>query len=179
MPSDTARDATEIEALVTDRYLETLLAAHASGADLAPAPLEVDPGIRAIAEHLARGLPRLHPSFRFEEALSARLTAAALAHRLPQAAGAEGVVVPIGGSATPLGPLGPSSPLHDPALAAYLDGGPLDDDPALVRPLLIGGALTSAAISLAGAAYVAWRMRRPATTPMARAVRAIARSRLA
>ncbi len=98
MPPEAARDATEIEALVTDRYLETLLAAHASGADLAPAPIEVDPGIRAIAEHLARGLPRLHPSFRFEEALSARLTAAALAHRLPQAAGAEGVVVPIGGS---------------------------------------------------------------------------------
>ena len=176
MPPQAARDATEIEALVTDRYLETLLAAHASGADLAPAPIELDPGIRAMAEHLARGLPRLHPSFRFEEALSARLTAAALAHRLPQAAGAEGVVVPIGGSGDPLGSGGP---LDDPALAAYLDGGPLDDDPALVRPLLIGGALTSAAISLAGAAYVAWRMRRPATTPMARAVRAIARSRLA
>ncbi len=170
MPPEAARDATEIEALVTDRYLETLLAAHASGADLAPAPLELDPGVRAVAEHLARGLPRLHPSFRFEEALSARLTAAALARRLPQAAGAEGVVVPFGGS---------GGPLDDPALAAYLDGGPLDDDAALVRPLLIGGALTSAAISLAGAAYVAWRMRRPATTPMARAVRAIARSRLA
>ena len=44
MPPEAARDATEIDALVTDRYLETLLAAHASGADLAPAPLELDPG---------------------------------------------------------------------------------------------------------------------------------------
>ena len=45
------------------------------------------------------------------------------------------------------------------------------------RPLLIGGALTSAAISIAGAAaYVAWRRARP--TPMARAVRTVGRGRL-
>jgi hypothetical protein len=177
MPGEPTRESTEIDALVTDRYLETLLAAHASGADLAPAPLELDAGVRVVAERLARGLPRLHPSFRFEEALSARLTAAAISRRLPQAAGAEGVVVPMpAGVAGPFGPLGP---LDDPALAAYLDGEPLDDDADLVRPLLIGGALTSAAISLAGAAFVAWRMRRPVVTPMARAVRAVARSRLA
>ncbi len=47
------------------------------------------------------------------------------------------------------------------------------------RPLIIGGALTSAALSLAGAAYVAWRLNRPATGPMVRAARAVARSRLA
>ncbi len=35
-----------------------------------------------------------------------------------------------------------------------------------MRPLLIGGAaLTSAALSLAGAAFVAWRWRRPAASP--------------
>jgi hypothetical protein len=169
MPADAFRDATEIDALVTDRYLETLLAAHASGGDLVPAPLRLDPAVRTVAERLASGLPRLHPSFRFEEALSARLTAAALARRLPQAAGGEGVVIAMPG--------GTDGPLDDPALAAYLDGAPLDDDGDLVRPLLIGGALTSAAISLAGAAIVAWRLRRPAATPMARAVRAIARSR--
>ena len=33
------------------------------------------------------------------------------------------------------------------------------------RPLLIGGALTSAALSLAGAAYVAWRLNRPDGQP--------------
>ncbi len=40
-------------------------------------------------------------------------------------------------------------------------------------PLLVGGALTSAALSLAGAAFVAWRLTRGAPAdPMARAVRA-------
>jgi hypothetical protein len=47
------------------------------------------------------------------------------------------------------------------------------------RPLLIGGAITSAAISLAGAAYVAWRFRHPQASPMVRAARAVARARLA
>ncbi len=53
-------------------------------------------------------------------------------------------------------------------------------DPRTVfgRPLLIGGALTSAALSLAGAVYVAWRLNRPAGGPMARAARAVARTRL-
>jgi len=171
MPPEGTRETTDIDALVTDRYLEMLLAGHAFGADLAPAPAELDPAVRAVAERLAAGLPRLHPSFRFEEALAARLAAAALTRRLPKAAGAEGTVIAL--------PAGAGGPLEDPTLAAYLADEPLDDDPDLVRPLLIGGALTSAAISLAGAAYVAWRLRRPTATPMARAVRAIARSRLA
>jgi hypothetical protein len=50
---------------------------------------------------------------------------------------------------------------------------------AIGRPLLIGGALTSAALSIAGMAYVAWRIRHPQTSPMARAVRAVVRTRLA
>ena len=44
MPPEAARDATEIEALVTDRYLETLLAAHASGADLGAGADRARPG---------------------------------------------------------------------------------------------------------------------------------------
>ena len=48
-----------------------------------------------------------------------------------------------------------------------------------VGPCSIGGALTSAALSIAGAAYVAWRIRHPQSSPMARAVRAVARTRLA
>ena len=162
------REGNEIEALVTDRYLDTLLAAPAPTA----ATPEVGPadGLRTTAERLTR-LPRLHPSFRFEEALSARLTAAALARRLPVAAGSEGSVIALRGDTVP-GPM-------DADLAAYVEGRSMgDDDAYLVRPLLIGGALTSAALSLAGAAYVAWRLRRPVGTPMARAVRAVARTRL-
>ena len=45
--------------------------------------------------------------------------------------------------------------------------------PFAARPLLVGSALTSAALSLAGAAFVAWRLTRGAPSdPMARAVRA-------
>jgi hypothetical protein len=164
------RDGLEIEALITDRYLETLLAAQATGADRAPAPIDFDPRLRIAADRLARVLPRLHPSFRFEEALSARLTSAALSRRAATAAGAEGRIIPMSADGPP----------DDPALAAYLVGVPLpDDDDDRVRPLLIGGALTSAALSLAGAAYVAWRRRHPTGTPMARAVRKVARGRLA
>jgi hypothetical protein len=167
------RDGVEIDALVIDRYLESLLVARAGGADAVPAPADLDPGLRDLADRLVRALPRLHPSFRFEEALSARLATAALARRRPMAAGAEGRVIALPGRLEPFDPL-------DPELAAYLDRGPLeDDDPARVRPLLIGGALTSAALSLAGAVYVAWRLRRTGSSPMERAARAVAATRLA
>ena len=79
--------------------------------------------------------------------------------RLPQIAGAEGRLVPLHGG-------------------AVADGdGPADERPGFGRPLLIGGALTSAALSLAGAAYVAWRFNRPPGGPMVRAARAVARTR--
>jgi hypothetical protein len=54
-----------------------------------------------------------------------------------------------------------------------------DGRPIAIRPAVIGGVLTSAAISLAGAAYVAWRRSRPPADPMARAIRAAARRRTA
>ena len=155
------RDAGEIDALVTDRYLETLLAAHARGADGAPAASVPPDAIRATAVRLARDLPRLHPSFRFEEALAARLAEVAWRMRAATAAGAEGLVVSLPTPTTEDG---------DPA-------DPADPRFPLGRPLIIGGALTSAALSLAGAAYVAWRLNRPAAGPMARAARAVARTR--
>jgi hypothetical protein len=159
------RDTNEIEALVTDRYLDALLTPPVSPSG-APPTRPPDADLRSVADRLLR-LPRVHPSFRFEEALSARLTAAALAGRLPAAAGGEGSVIAIRGDA---------AAAADPSLAAYVAGATIDDE--RVNPLLIGGALTSAALSLAGAAYVAWRLRRPVGTPMARAVRAVARTRL-
>jgi len=148
------RDGHEVEALVTDRYLEALLAAHARGADRGPTPREPDDALRRTADRLARDLPRFHPSFVFEEALAARLGSVASRMRMPAAAGAEGLIVPL--------------PVGDP------EDGPGGSGR---RPLLIGGALTSAALSLAGAAYVAWRLNRPAAGPMVRAARAVARTR--
>ena len=165
------RDGQEIEALVTDRYLESILAAHARGADIGPILIDLrpDPTIRGAAERLARDLPRLHPSFRFEEALAAKLQLAAVRMRLPAGAGGEGDLLRIAGP------------------DAYASQAADDDrilglgDPRLAigRPLLVGGALTSAALSIAGAVYVAWRIRHPQTSPMARAIRAVARTRLA
>jgi hypothetical protein len=158
--STAGRDGHEVEALVTDRYLDALLAAHARGADLGPTAQDPDDAVRRTADRLARVLPRFHPSFLFEEALAARLADRAARMRLPAAAGAEGLIVPL--------------PIGDP-LTGFRDG----DAPAGYgrRPLIIGGALTSAALSLAGAAYVAWRLNRPAAGPMVRAARAVARSR--
>jgi hypothetical protein len=168
-----ARDGGEIEALVTDRYLESLLALgldDPSGGSIDPSVTgRLQPQVRRASARLRRDLPRFHPSFRFEERVALRLADLAAAMRVPQAAGGEGAVVPIGIAAD--GALEADDPFH------VLFDGPLDQRPDL-RPLLIGGALTSAALSLAGAAYVAWRRARPAT-PMARAVRAVGRGRFA
>jgi hypothetical protein len=155
------REGHDIDALVTDRYLEALLAAHARGADHGPSPAAPDDPIRRAADRLTRDLPRLHPSFLFEEALAARLAEVAARMRAPATwVDGAGRLVPLTGS-------GGAEPFDDAsdAVAGHR------------RPLLIGGALTSAAISLAGAAYVAWRLNHPAAGPMVRAARAVARSR--
>lgn len=207
-PADGSRDIGDVDALVIDRYLESILAAHARGADMAPtlaAPAfarghpggHPDPVIRTAIERLARDLPRFHPSFRFEEALAGKLAEAAARMRPSLASGGEAVVVPVSGEGVvvPLAGRIPSRPI---ALAQATAGDdsdaiddtdathpgaalhpPVDPRPALGHPLLIGGALTSAAISVAGAAWFAWRIRHPQAGPMARAVRAIARARLA
>jgi hypothetical protein len=161
------RDGTSADALLTDLYLDAVLAGAGFGAggpfDCDPAP-GLDPVARAAADRLRRDLVRVHPSFRFEERLATRLAEAATAMRLPTAVGAEGRVVPFRAAAV-LDPLAGDPTATDGA------GGPTDPR-ELARPLLIGGALTSAAISIAGAALVAWRRGRPGRTPMARAARA-------
>lgn len=164
------RELQDVDALITDRYLDSILAAHARGADTGPREAGGLPGrdIRLVVERLARELPRFHPSFRFEEALAAKLAEAADRMHLPLAAGGEGRT---------------SQVFRIPAARSSMDGDerliPDDARPTIGRPLLIGGALTSAALSIAGAAYVAWRIRHPQSSPMARAVRALARTRLA
>ena len=136
----------EIEAFVVDRYLESLLAREPRD------PSDVPGDLRMTADTLVTDLPRYHPSFRFVEALSAKLAAAAVGRD----SGAELVDFPLA---------------RRPASAADVRAGQ-------VRPVVIGGVLTSAALSIAGAAYVAWRRGRPPADPMSRAVRAVARTRL-
>jgi hypothetical protein len=141
-PGSSSRDG-EIEAFVVDRYLDSLIArTPVDGAD-------VPPELRTTAEWLARSVPRYHPSFRFEEALAARLAAIAT--------GKAGELIDFPVTAMPA----------DATAGRH----------GQVPPVVIRGVLTSAAISLAGAAWVAWRRGHPATDPMTRAVRAMARTR--
>src|SRR3954447_27087801 len=91
------RDGTEVEALLTDLYLERVLARH--GTDRGPADADLDPALRRASDRLRRDLTRVHPSFRFEERLALRLAEAAAAARLPEAVGAVGGVVTLRGSA--------------------------------------------------------------------------------
>jgi hypothetical protein len=141
----------EIEAFIVDRYLESLL----SRAPLDPSEPAVDiaPDVQAVAARLVRDLPRYHPSFRFEEELAARLALAA-ATTVPEG---DLVAFPRSWDAT--------------ARAAT------DPERGAVRPVVIGSVITSAALSLAGAAYVAWRRSHQASDPMSRAARAVARAR--
>ena len=175
-----SRDTQTVDALTTDRYLDAILAAHGRGADAGPIPASAIPDflVRAAAERLARDLPRFHPSFRFEEALATRLSQAAARMRLSLAAG--------GGGGPAIGGMPAAVPIRDRRGPAWttrsvpngMSSQP-DAAPTFGRPLLIGGALTSAALSIAGAAYIAWRIRRAPRSPMARAVRAVARTKLA
>ena len=173
------RDASTADALLTDLYLDAILAGRSlRGDDETGRPdgddrsvERLDPAIRAASERLRRDLVRVHPSFRFEERLATRLAETAVQLRIPTAVGAEDHVVPFrspafGPAATPGGGAG------DPSLVDDLLADPSDDRRDLARPLLIGGALTSAALSLAGAALVAWRRTRPGS-PMVRAARAV------
>jgi hypothetical protein len=153
------RDVGEVEALITDRYLDSLLAIQPTADDVG-GPLGARLGddslgaaVRAVSRRLATDLPRFHPSFRFEERLALRLAEVGASMRLAIAAGGEGQAVAIR-------ELHPATP--DP-LRITAD----DDEDRDARQLLIGGAVAASALSLAGA-WLAWRRR---TSPMARAIR--------
>ena len=169
------REGSEVEALLTDRYLERVLDRATGGPSIGPVDALLNPVLRDAADQLRRDLVRVHPSFRFEERLASRLAEAAAALRMPAAVGAEGGVVPIG----VLAGASLERDGRDEGIFLFDDEVNLDRR-ELSRPLLIGGALTSAAISLAGAAWVAWRAR-PARrgSAMVRAARAVREARLA
>ena len=153
----------EVDALVTDAYLEALLAGRPVELPDPKTPRDaVDAAVRMASARLTRDLPRFHPSFRFEERLALRLAEAAATLRLPAAAGGEADPVPI-----PLRTPGAPDPLT--ALRLLRDD---DEDDDRLPPLLLRGAMAASAISLAGAAWVAWRRNRTASSRMARAIRA-------
>ena len=158
-----SRLAPEVDALVTDRYLESLLAAYERRASDAPSDAELDPTVRRVAARLGSDLIRVHPSFRFEERLAARLAEAGqrrtLAVGSPSASPAPSQLEP---RAAPIR-LARRTGTDELAVVDLLDPAqPESPEVSPRRPFLISGTLASAALTIAGAAIVAWRLRRPA-----------------
>ena len=161
------RDRAEVDALVADHYLDALLSAGDRGADDAPADAALAPEMREAARILRRSLVRLHPSFRFEDRLATRLAALAAVQARARAAGSRRCRRrdPVRRGRRP--PSGDRDPLLGAILAGELDPAAtpaIDVETRLGpgrRPLIVGGAITSAAISLVGVAWVAWRASRP------------------
>jgi hypothetical protein len=148
----------------------------------------IDPDLIEAARILRGALTRVHPSFRFEERLAARIDAAA--GGLARASIADDGARP-GGRAATFAPdpiLFPGAaaleaiaaadvpPLRDGVPSQWRVALPVSFSGRVPRRALIGGAIASG-VSLAGAAILAtrWR-RRPAGSPFARAARAAHRS---
>ena len=128
-------------ALQTDAYIDALLSRHAGLPVIVPAPdLQPPPAVRRAIELLERALPRIHPSFLFEERLAAQLEAVARAPGTADAAPGEVIVLPM------------------PEIAvAAVGAAPFE---LADRRLIVGGAIASG-FSLAGAAaMLAWRRSR-------------------
>jgi hypothetical protein len=168
----------------TERYLNGLMSADERRAHEVPADADLDPTICLAARELRSGLVRIHPSFRFEESLAARLSegAARLSAGLPVEVASvdagRGSVAQFrscsardeGAATVALSAAGPES--RGRALwptAAFLHLPEMATRP--YRPLIVGGVgVASAAISI-GAAYMVWRHSHPASGRMGRAVR--------
>ena len=154
--------------------------AEERGAAEAPMDLDLDPAVLLAARELRAGLIRVHPSFRFEEGLAARLARTAGGDRgAPDdetGACCHIVDLAVQGArrrrrgrrrAAPAGLAAMRDSFASPAAPRRLS---LAARPS--RPLVVGGVgVASAAISI-GAVYVAWRWSRASQSPMVRAVRA-------
>ena len=174
----------------TSRYLDGLMAADERRALETPADADLDPSIRFAADELRAGLVRVHPSFRFEESLSARLAAGAV--RLRAGLPVETVAVSRPGTVSPFhgrsavgaasSAVAATTPGADTANVSAIQSRAMWPAAALrlfpemaarpSRPFIVGGVgVASAAISI-GAVYVAWRHSHPAPSRMGRAARA-------
>ncbi len=126
------------EVVRLDAYVEGVLAGRPAGPRPLIDPADIDPAAGRAADILARSLVRFHPSFRFEDALAARLRALgeAMYEQRPEPL--------IGGPVL--------------AFPGVAEGslGSVDEPVGPLGRLLVGGAIASG-LSLAGAAYLAWR----------------------
>jgi hypothetical protein len=134
---------TDDQAIQADAYIDDLLRHHGrtpvvvGSADTDRRLLHAQAGIRDAIRLLERGLPRFHPSFRFEEALADQLRRAA-----DRKSGLLGEP-----AAEPMGQI------VSIAVIPRTDAVPRLPD----RRLLMGGAAIASGVSIAGAALVAWR----------------------
>jgi hypothetical protein len=178
----------------TERYLDELMAADQRRVSDFPVDVDMDPAVRLAARELRADLVRVHPSFRFEEALAARLAAGAMRLRagLRVEVAEDGVATPGTMAAfrshSPAVPAGPAAPVGEDGAVTAMSPAVAPIEPLAVppasalrrlpemaarqsRPLIMGGVgVASAAISI-GAVYVAWRYSHPTSGRMGRAVR--------
>ena len=194
-----ALDATEVDALQTDRYLEALLAGRRATAPTTCRPTR--PSTRRFAgaaRRLRDELVRVHPSFRFEERLARRLADAAAGCACGRGGGRRGHRHPVPGAAPrrrrpgrragePRAGRAPRGAATMPAGRSAAFPGPGPRGRRFARPAArracrrpFAGpapargqrARRLAALSLAGAAFVAWRLTAAAPQPGRRRVRA-------
>lgn len=173
MSRHASRGPEDPEALIADRYLDALLSGGTP--PLAGGP---DPALREAATVLRTALVRVHPSFRFEERLAARLAALAVP------ADRRGSLLAFPGTPSAGRPAAahPADPLLPAVLRGELDPADAEEVARLTaastgtdpggaggarRPLLVGGAITSAALSVLGIAWVARRALRAGGVPQA------------
>jgi hypothetical protein len=171
------------DALQTDIYLERLLADRGRAPQAVDADLEVRLGDehRRAVRLLADQLVRFHPSYRFEEALAARLRLSAIRSMLEPRSnedrgmrpGPEAPIIAFPSAAAATGTGGDAVSIAAAAGALPAAAGRAAPDR---RAMLIGGAIASG-VSLAGAAIVAWRAAAPPRTAFGRATRAAHRER--
>ena len=174
-------DGASRDARRTELYLDGLMAAEENGASEVPMDLDLDPAVLLAASELRAGLVRVHPSFRFEEGLAARLAGVA-AGMNPAGSNAPGSNAPsrlrppallrIPGLPDPVAAEGAVPAVAQIGFDAAVEPHRLSMRSRPSRPLVVGSVgVASAALSI-GAVYVAWRWSRSSQTPMVRAVRA-------
>ena len=157
----------------TERYLDGLVAADERRAAEMPVDTAMDPAIRLATRQLRADLVRVHPSFLFEEALAARLAAAA--DRLKAGLPADLPPAVAGGTLAAFRDIGAAGALDGATIEESVATATIGESVATAtvlrglpdaaahprRPLIVGGVgVASAAISL-GAVYVAWRHSHP------------------